>query len=326
MPRGQAAAQRYWLFLLPRHADPLFWTHPSASGIFSDSALTLLVSIYTAAMPKPFATDFANVQAHYDLSDEFFALFLDPTRTYSCAKFDTPQSTLEEAQIAKIDLSLGKCEIQPGMKLLDIGCGWGATARRANEKYGARVIGLTLSKNQFAHDQKLSAGNPNIEYRLEGWETFDQPVDRIVSIGAFEHFGRPKYPAFFQKCRSILPADGVMLLHTITVGRPNMEDDFLHFVLFISKVIFPGGDIPHPEQVMHYARSNGFEPVHVESLRLHYARTLDHWAANLQAARDKAVAITSEEIYETYMKYLTGCAHYFRSGEINLHQFKLRVA
>jgi cyclopropane-fatty-acyl-phospholipid synthase len=211
------------------------------------------------------------------------------------------------------------------MKLLDIGCGWGATAVRANRHYGAKVVGLTLSKNQFAHDQQLAAENPGIEFRLEGWETYDQKVDRIVSIGAFEHFGRKKYPAFFQKCRSLLPADGVMLLHTITAGRPNMEDDFLHFVLFISKVIFPGGDIPHPEQVVHYARYNGFETVHVESLRLHYARTLETWAANLEAARAKAVAITSEATYQMYMKYLTGCAHYFRSGEINLHQFKLRV-
>jgi cyclopropane-fatty-acyl-phospholipid synthase len=109
------------------------------------------------------------------------------------------------------------------------------------------------------------------------------------------------------------------------MGRPNMTDDFLRFVLFIGKVIFPGGDIPAPEQVMHYARVNGFEVVHVESLRPHYARTLDAWAGNLQAARDKAVAIAGEETYQTYMKYLTGCAHYFRAGEINLHQFKMRA-
>jgi len=276
-------------------------------------------------MKKILETDFANVQAHYDLGDDFFALFLDPTRTYSCAKFDLPTSTLEEAQLAKIDLSLGKCEITPGMRLLDIGCGWGATALRANERYGAKVVGLTLSKNQFAYDQALAAGKSEIQFRLEGWETFEGNVDRIVSIGAFEHFGRKKYPAFFEKCRSLLPADGVMLLHTITAGRPNMEDDFLHFVLFIARIIFPGGDIPHPEQVVHQARMNGFETVHMESLRLHYARTLETWAANLEAAHQKAVAVAGEETYQTYMKYLTGCAHYFRSGEINLHQFKLRV-
>jgi cyclopropane-fatty-acyl-phospholipid synthase len=278
-------------------------------------------------MTQPLTVDFANVQAHYDLSDEFFALFLDPSRTYSCAKFDTPTTTLEEAQLAKIDLSLGKCELSPGMRLLDIGCGWGATAVRARRNYGARVVGLTLSKNQFAYDRQLAAADPDLEFRLEGWETYTpaRPVDRIVSIGAFEHFGRRKYAPFFEKCRAMLPADGVMLLHTITQGRPNLnDDDFMRFVLFIGKVIFPGGDVPAPEQVIHHARVAGLETVHVESLRPHYARTLDAWAANLERAKDRAVAIAGEETFATYMKYLTTCARYFRSGEINLHQFKLR--
>jgi cyclopropane-fatty-acyl-phospholipid synthase len=284
-------------------------------------------------MPNDLQTDFKNVQAHYDLSDDFFALFLDPSRTYSCAKFDTPATTLEEAQRAKIDLSLTKCEISPGMHLLDIGCGWGATALRAHQHYGARVTGLTLSKNQFAHDQALAAtagampdGRPALTFRLEGWETFNEKVDRIVSIGAFEHFGRRKYPDFFDKCRSLLPSDGVMLLHTITRGKPNPDDDdFMRFVLFIAKFIFPGGEIPAPEQVLHDSRTHGFETVHVESLRLHYARTLDQWSANLAVRKDEAIRITSSDTYDTYQRYLTGCAHYFRSGEINLHQFKMRV-
>src|SRR4051812_38822345 len=144
---------------------------------------------------RPSGVDFKRVQAHYDLSDDFFALFLDPSMTYSCAKFDSLDTTLAEAQLAKIDLSLGKCQIKPGMRLLDIGCGWGATALRAASKFGANVIGLTISKNQFDHDQLLAQGLSkdvaNVEFRLQGWETFEEPVDRIVSIGAFEHFGRP---------------------------------------------------------------------------------------------------------------------------------------
>lgn len=279
-----------------------------------------------ADSPTPLSADFEPVQAHYDLGDDFFALFLDPSMMYSCAKFDTPQTTLAEAQQAKIDLSLGKCELQPGHRLLDIGCGWGATARRAREKYGVSVVGLTLSENQHRHCTRLAAGDPQQEFRLQGWETFDEKVDRIVSIGAFEHFGRDKYEPFFARCRQILPADGTMLLHTITFGKPTRSFSFLRFVHFMSTKIFPGGDVPAPETVVKFARAAGFEPVHVESLRPHYARTLDCWADNLSANREKAIAVASEDIYDTYMKYLTSCANWFRSGECNVHQFKLRVS
>jgi cyclopropane-fatty-acyl-phospholipid synthase len=268
---------------------------------------------------------FEEIQAHYDLSDEFFALFLDPSRMYSCAKFDSPESTLHEAQIAKIDLSLSKCDLKPGQRLLDIGCGWGATALRAHEKYNVKVTGLTLSQNQHAYATSLAAGKPGIDFRLEGWETFNEPVDRIVSIGAFEHFGRDKYPAFFERCRSILPPDGTMLLHTITFGKPCKALSFFRFVHFMSTKIFPGGDVPFPEKVVESARLGGFELLHAESLRPHYARTLDCWAANLEANKEKALATVGEDIYRTYMKYLTGCANYFRSGEVDLYQFKLKV-
>jgi cyclopropane mycolic acid synthase MmaA2 len=135
---------------------------------------------------------FEDVQAHYDLSDDFFRLFLDPTRTYSCAYFERDDMTLEEAQIAKIDLALGKLGLQPGMTLLDVGCGWGFTMLRAIEKYDVNVIGLTLSANQKAHVEKVFAESDSSRSKrvlLQGWEQFDEPVDRIVSIGAFEHLG-----------------------------------------------------------------------------------------------------------------------------------------
>jgi cyclopropane-fatty-acyl-phospholipid synthase len=272
------------------------------------------------------SADFAPVQAHYDLSDEFFALFLDPSMMYSCAKFDTPETTLAEAQRAKIDLSLGKLDLQPGQRLLDVGCGWGATALRAREKYGANVVGLTLSKNQHGQCQRLAEGKDGVEFRLEGWETFEEKVDRIVSIGAFEHFGRDKHAAFFEKCRAILPEDGWMLLHTITLGKPSKSFSFLRFVHFMSYKIFPGGDVPPPERVFEMARAGGFELVHLESLRPHYARTLDCWAENLQKNQAKAVEVAGEETYKTYMKYLTDCAKFFRSGEVNVYQYRLRVA
>ena len=276
--------------------------------------------------PTPADADFRSVQAHYDLSDAFFSLFLDPSMTYSCAYFKAPEMSLAEAQAAKIELSLGKCELRPGHRLLDIGCGWGAVALHARLHYGARAIGLTLSRNQYAECDRRATGRDGIEFRLEGWETFDQKVDRIVSIGAFEHFGRAKYAPFFERCRSLLPSDGVMLLHTITLGAPSKSFAFLRFAHFLTKEIFPGGDVPRPELVIEQARANGFELVHAESLRPHYARTLDCWAANLQANQTRAVEIAGQGVYDTYIKYLTGCAKLFRTGETNVYQFKLRVA
>ncbi len=271
--------------------------------------------------------EFGMVQAHYDLSDDFFALFLDPSMVYSCAKFDTPQTSLADAQRAKIDLSLGKCELQPGMRLLDIGCGWGACALRAHDQYKANVTGLTLSKNQHAHCQALAAGRPGFDFRLEGWETFSEKVDRIVSIGAFEHFAEARHADFFERARSILPADGVMMLHTITQGKPSTSFAFGRFLHFLSVKIFPGSYLPPtPEHVIEFARKHGFEAAHVESLRLHYARTLDCWCDNLKAAQTRAVEIAGEKVYKNYVKYLTDCAAFFRSGECNIHQFKLRVA
>ena len=165
-------------------------------------------------MSKPDLTpNVEHVQSHYDLSNDFFRLWLDPTMTYSCAYFDHDDMTLEEAQRAKVDLALGKLGLEPGMTLLDIGCGWGSTMRRAIKKYDVNVIGLTLSENQLAHDERKFAemDSPRSkQVRLQGWEQCDEPVDRIVSLGAFEHFadgvGRfDRYDDFFKMCYNVLP-------------------------------------------------------------------------------------------------------------------------
>lgn len=280
---------------------------------------------------------FEDVQAHYDLSDDFFRLFLDPTQTYSCAYFERDDLTLEEAQIAKIDLSLGKLGLEPGMTLLDIGCGWGATVNRAVEKYDVDVVGLTLSKNQQAHVEQLleKSGSPrNKEVRLQGWEQFDEKVDRIVSIGAFEHFGKDRYEDFFKMAYAALPSDGVMLLHTII--KPSDEEyrdrglpmtmTKLKFFKFIMDEIFPGGDLPQVVTVEKHATAAGFKLTRVQPLRLHYARTLDIWAATLESRRDDAIAIQSEEVYDRYMRYLTGCAELFHKGYTDIAQFTLEKA
>jgi cyclopropane-fatty-acyl-phospholipid synthase len=275
---------------------------------------------------------FGNVQAHYDLSDDFFRLFLDPTQTYSCAYFERDDMTLEEAQIAKIDLSLGKLGLEPGMTLLDVGCGWGATLRRAIEKYDVNVVGLTLSENQAEHVQQMfdqMDTKRSTRVLLEGWEKFDEPVDRIVSIGAFEHFGRQRWGHFFKMAYRVLPADGVMMLHTIT--RPTFKEaraqgtplthEVVHFTQFILAEIFPGGWLPTIPSVEEHATDAGFKVSRIQSLQLHYARTLEIWAAALESNRDEAIAIQSEKVYDRYMKYLTGCAKLFRQGYTDVNQF-----
>ena len=285
-------------------------------------------------MAKDLTPHFDEVQAHYDLSDDFFRLFLDPTQTYSCAYFERDDMTLEEAQIAKIDLALGKLGLQPGMTLLDVGCGWGAPMRRAIEKYDVNVVGLTLSKNQAAHVQK-SFGEMDTERSarvlLAGWEQFDEHVDRIVSIGAFEHFGHDRYDDFFKMAHSVLPADGAMLLHTITglTGQQCVERgvpltfEMARFIKFIVTEIFPGGRLPSIEMVQERSANAGFRLTRRQSLQPHYARTLDLWAQALEAHKDDAIAIQSEEVYERYIKYLTGCANGFRIGYIDVNQFTL---
>jgi cyclopropane-fatty-acyl-phospholipid synthase len=273
-------------------------------------------------------------QSIYDVSDEFFALFLDRTMGYTCAYFERDDMTLEEAQNAKFDLALGKLNLEPGMTLLDIGCGWGGAMQRAIDKFDVNVIGITLSRNQSEYSRAKLAKIPtgrNVEVRLQGWEEFDEKVDRIVTIGAFEAFKAERYPAFFERAYEILPDDGRMLLHTILGHKQKYFQDNgiavtmsdLKFMRFIGQEIFPGGQLPAVEDIVELSAATNFAVERVHLLRPHYARTLDMWAANLLANRDRAIAIQSEEVYDRYMKYLIGCADFFRRDISNIGQFTL---
>ncbi len=242
--------------------------------------------------------------------------------------------TLAEAQLAKIDLALGKLDLEPGMTLLDVGCGWGSVMQRAVEKYDVNVIGLTLSNNQHAYCKQLFKTldtDRTTRVELHGWEEFDEPVDRIVSIEAFEAFPKERYFPFFETCSRILPDGGRLVLQTIMghplkrwpdLGIPIVMSD-LKFMRFIAKEIFPGGSIPCDEDIIGLSGDAGFSMHHFETLNPHYVRTLETWAKNLEAAHDEAVAATSEEIYERYMKYLVGCADFFQRGISELGQFTL---
>ncbi|KLO33019.1 methoxy mycolic acid synthase MmaA3 [Mycobacterium haemophilum] len=275
-----------------------------------------------------------DVQAHYDLSNEFFALFQDPTRTYSCAYFPRDGMTLHEAQVAKLDLTLDKLGLQPGMTLLDIGCGWGSVMKRAIERYDVNVVGLTLSKNQHAYCQQVLDeidSNRSRRALLCDWADFDEPVDRIVIIEALEHFGFDRYDDFFKFAYNALPADGVMLLHVITGLHPKqvmergipMTMEIAKFIKFMLADIFPGGRLPMIETVEEHSTKVGFKIDRIQSLQPDFAKTLDLWAEALEKRKDEAIAIQSEEMYERYMKYLTGCAKAFRMGYIDCNQFTL---
>jgi cyclopropane-fatty-acyl-phospholipid synthase len=277
---------------------------------------------------------YEDVQAHYDISNEFFGLWQDPSRTYSAAYFQRDDMTLEEAQLAKIDLALGKLDLRPGMTLLDVGSGWGALMKRAVEKYDVNVIGLTLSRNQRSLSQQIldqiDTGRSR-QVMLRGWEEFDQPVDRVVSIEAFEAFPKERYKAFFDLCYRVMPADGRMVLQTIMghplkrwpeLGVPITMTD-LRFMRFIAKEIFPGGSVPCDEDVIEFSGAAGFKVEHRDDLSRDYVRTLDTWAKALEANRDKAIEVTSEEVYDRYMKYLVGCSDFFNRNVSYVGQFTL---
>ena len=277
---------------------------------------------------------YEDVQAHYDLSNEFFGLFQDPTRTYSCAYFERDDMSLEEAQLAKIDLALGKLDLQPGMTLLDIGCGWGSVMKRAVERYDVNVVGLTLSKNQNALGRQILddiATDRSREVLLRGWEEFDQPVDRVVSIEAFEAFPKERYAPFFQLCGRILPDDGRMVLQTIMAQpmRRLPEIGFkitisdLKFMRFLAKEIFPGGGVPCDDDIVECSSGAGFTVEQLQYLTPHYVRTLDTWTERLKAMRGKAIEVTSEEVYDRYIRYLTGCSDFFSRNVSSVGQFTL---
>lgn len=280
----------------------------------------------------PLSVNAADVQAHYDTSEDsgLFRAFLDRTLTYSCAYFETGNETLEQAQIAKIHHSLRKLNLQPRQRLLDIGSGWGETVIRGKTYYVGTVVGLTLSENQFriatARASDHNFINRGVEFKLEGWEEHQGEYDAIISIGAFEHFGRKKHPFFFRRIRELEPDGGMFLLHTIHFNRqPKERMKFGRHSLFIAKKVFPGGELTTVDSIEDLAQAAGLELMDREALGPHYSKTLAHWSANLDANRDQAVAATDERTVATYKKYLDESKYWFDQRVIDVSQFRFKV-
>ncbi|ADG97032.1 Cyclopropane-fatty-acyl-phospholipid synthase [Segniliparus rotundus DSM 44985] len=283
---------------------------------------------------RPFYED---IEAHYDVENsiEFFSLWLDETLGYTCGYWPRPNMTSAEAQIAKFDLALGKLGLEPGMTLLDIGCGWGAGLIRAYEKYDVNVIGLTISPSQYEYTKKKLAaldGKRKAEVVLQGWEEYEGKVDRIVSVGAFEHFRVERHGAFFEKAYSMLPEDGKMLLHCIVgysraaleqMGLWQVDRNLIRYTHLIRNYIFPGAELVDPQSIVSEAAKAKFRCDMIQPLGLHYGKTLDVWLENFMAKKDEIIALSSPELYQIYINYLAGSAHYFRTGHINIAQFTL---
>jgi len=278
------------------------------------------------------------VRAHYDLSNEFYELFLDPTMTYSSGVYESPDDTLEAAQLRKLDQAFDRAKIQRGQTVLDVGFGWGSSVRRLAEQYGAHAIGITLSQAQHDHVVQRNIDHPvtdgKVELRIQGWEQFTDKVDAIVSFEVMEHFRHERYQAFFDRAYEVLPTGGRALIQVNAWTDPDEFKanglEFSHeqvlFAKFIRKEIFPHAMLPEPMQVVRHAEKAGFKTIHHVTLREHYIPTLDAWAANLEANKTRAIELVGQKKYDDYMHYLTGCSKYFSSGHIDVPQFTFEKA
>ena len=277
--------------------------------------------------------DAAAVRSHYDVGNDFYRLWLDERMVYSCGYFTSTNSTLDEAQEAKLDHICRKLRLRPGDQLLDIGCGWGALIIHAVRRYGVTALGITLSYEQaaLARERIQEAGLADrctVEVRdyrhLPPVPTFD----KIASVGMVEHVGEAQLPTYFSQAYALLRPRGLFLNHGIvhealrerrTIGS-RIAGKFWREGAFIDKYVFPDGELPPLATVIGAAECAGFETRDVESLREHYARTLRNWIGRLEHAREQAVELVGEEVYRTWRLYMAGSAYGFASGRLSICQ------
>ncbi|MBX3615336.1 MAG: class I SAM-dependent methyltransferase [Burkholderiaceae bacterium] len=265
------------------------------------------------------------IEYHYDVSNEFYSLWLDPRMVYSCAYFRTGDEDLETAQVQKLDHICRKLMLAPGQTLLDIGCGWGAMAIHAAKHYGVKAVGVTLSTNQYelARERVREAGlEDRVEIRLQDYRDVpgDASFDRISSIGMFEHVGLKNLRGYFDTVYRLLKPGGVAMNHGITSSDADNRSVGLGAGDFIDKYVFPDGELPHVSLAIRELSAAGLELTDAESLRRHYAKTLWFWSEGFERNVARLTALAGEKRARIWRVYLAGCAHAFAHGWINLYQ------
>jgi cyclopropane-fatty-acyl-phospholipid synthase len=262
-----------------------------------------------------------HVAHHYDLDESFYRRFLDADLHYSCAYFREPRQTLEEAQQEKCALIARKLDLRPGMSVLDIGCGWGGLAMHLAEQHGVHVTGVTLSEGQLRAAQRRASERGlagSVEFRLQDYRDTPGQFDAVVSVGMFEHVGRPQYRRFFERVAELLRPEGVALLHTI--GReccPGGTNPW------IRKYIFPGGYIPAASETLAAVECSGLWLTDLEVWRLHYARTLEEWHRRFQARREQVRQQFDERFCRMWEFYLQASEASFREGDLVVFHLQL---
>lgn len=295
-------------------------TDASKTSLFAKVLHHIRVAARRLDQFNPASRSKTNVAHHYDLSGRLYGLFLDADRQYSCAYFEEDTGSLEEAQLAKKRHIAAKLMIEPGMRVLDIGSGWGGLALYLAEVCGAEVVGITLSEEQYALSKKRIEDrglSDKITILLEDYRALDQVFDRVVSVGMFEHVGIGHYKTFFAKVCGLLSREGVALLHSI-----NRSDGPGATSAWIRRYIFPGGYIPALSEVLPYLEHSGLYVTDVEILRLHYAKTLQLWSGRFAANRDRAKDLYDERFCRMWEYYLAVSECAFRFAGMNNFQIQ----
>lgn len=269
--------------------------------------------------------DRRNIQHHYDVGNEFYALWLDRNRVYSCAYFRTPDDSLDQAQEQKLAHICRKLDLHEGERFLDIGCGWGGLIVWAAQHFGVNALGITLSEEQhaFATARIKALGlEGRCQVRLLDYRDVpeDVPFDKIASVGMFEHVGKRNLPAYFGKINRLLKPGGLVMNHGITTN--SLEDGALGSDIgeFVHQYVFPGGELVHLAHVLEELSKQGLETWDTECLRPHYARTLWHWVERLDARQEEARKIVGERMFRIWRIYMAGSAHAFERGWISIFQ------